>query len=44
MATEILASAPQASSSSEGTEPQQLVVSEDLTITGKNRKKRFRLR
>ncbi|HYA69152.1 MAG TPA: hypothetical protein VED63_10505 [Acidimicrobiales bacterium] len=43
MATEILSASPQAEVD-EPDEPAELVVSEDLTIVSKSRKKRFRLR
>jgi len=44
MATEILSASPQPTAADESGEPAELVVSEDLTIVGKSRKKRFRLR
>jgi len=44
MATEILSLTPQGPGPEAAEQPQQLVVTEDVTITGKNKKKRFRLR
>jgi hypothetical protein len=44
MATEILSVSPQAAAEAQAPEQAQLVVTEDMTITGKNKKKRFRLR
>jgi hypothetical protein len=43
MATEILSASPSVETD-KSDEPAALVVSEDLTIVGKGRKKRFRLR
>ncbi|HUO47519.1 MAG TPA: hypothetical protein VMU09_01670 [Acidimicrobiales bacterium] len=44
MVTEILSLSPQEPAESAGPDESQLVVTEDMTITGKNKKKRFRLR
>jgi hypothetical protein len=44
MATEILSLNPQAAAEAEAPEEAQLVVTEDMTITSKGKKKRFRLR
>jgi hypothetical protein len=44
MATEILSVSPQAAADAQAPEEDQLVVTEDMTITAKGKKKRFRLR
>jgi hypothetical protein len=44
MVTEILSLRPQDTAEAATPEETKLVVTEDLTITGKNKKKRFRLR
>jgi len=44
MVTEILSLNPKEPAEAEAPEEAQLVVTQDMTITGKNKKRRFRLR